>query len=133
MKRALSRLTLMLVSVLVLPVAVFALMPPHMTGSVPPEGGTLTSPKITIKGYSLKYAGQALSVWDVTANRRIEVDPDLDCKVVGQGDCPGCKQQRCTMTIVLPRICPGHRYEVRLDNQIYGYTAGKDLPPCPEQ
>lgn len=103
--------------------AAMALMPPHVSGTVPENNGMLAGDTFVLHGYSLEYAPtETLQVIDLTSGQAAPIRRDMQCKWEGEGDCPGCRQQACTMTIKLLSPSPGHTYEFRFLDENYRFT-----------
>ena len=96
-------------------VAASALMPPHVNRSLPKPGDVLQEPLIRLYGYSLSERSFKDLVLTERAKTttRIPHAVALQCKTEGKGDCPGCKQSRCVLTVTFKRLTPGARYELR--------------------
>ena len=108
-----------------------ALMPPHITRTVPESGGVLAEPLVEIHGYTLGLAGpDDLKVVDLNTGQTVAVDPDMDCQWEGEGDCPGCKQERCVLRVRLLRACSGHEYEIEYLEQKLRFTYGGEPVNC---
>jgi len=91
----------------------YALMPPHVTGSLPENGGVISGNTLEIYGYSLTYSDIGdYQIIDLTTNGPVETTSELSCEWVGEGDCPGCKQQSCVFLIILQQTLQGHEYKV---------------------
>jgi len=97
----------------------YALMPPHVTGSSPENGGTLSGNALEIYGYTLSFADLSrLQVLDVTGNKSTETSTDLFCEAEygrDDPDCemmPGCVQEYCILYVTLHEFVPDHQYEI---------------------
>jgi hypothetical protein len=114
---------IVIVAVIITAGTVAALMPPHVDGIVPENDGTLEGDTVVLTGYSLGYAdADAIQVIDVATGESAPIHPDLDCRWEGKGDCPGCRQQACTLTIRLLSPVSGHTYEFRFLDKTYRFT-----------
>jgi hypothetical protein len=90
-----------------------ALMPPHVSHTVPAPGEPLQGDTIVFHGYSLEYADDAdVSVIDLATERPVAFSTVLDCAWEGH-DPPGHvggTQLRCELKVTLTGLEPGHRY-----------------------
>ena len=109
-----------------------ALMPPHLTGSQPPDNGTLDKPEILIFGYTLGMVDlENMKVTDAADGQQVKTSANLDCEWEGTGNMPGARQQRCTVKITLEKACPGHTYEVFFLDQTFHFTYDGPAQNCP--
>jgi hypothetical protein len=96
-----------------------AVMPPHLTGSEPEEGGILDGSTITFQGFSLNYADlKELKITDLDTGKAVPFSTDLACKLVGEGlkekdPPPGSVQRSCTLDVNLSQVIAGHHYRVQ--------------------
>jgi hypothetical protein len=118
-----------------------ALMPPHVSSTVPGDGGTLQGDTVVFHGYSLEYADDAVSIIDLATERPVQHAAALDCQWEGH-DPPGHvggTQLRCELKLTLEGLEPGHRYRASyLDTTIEfewegpaPEPAGAEAPPPP--
>ena len=98
---------------------ILALMPPHLSGSDPEDGGILKGNTVIIYGYSLGYASfKGLKVKDTTTGKKVTFTKELDCKDINKckgrknSDMPGCWQEKCQLKIKINKVISGHSYEV---------------------
>ncbi len=102
----------------------YALMPPHITETVPEDSGILAGDTVIFYGYTL--SGMDLSeikVTDLTAQESVPVKTHLSYEWEGKGNQPGAQQQFCTLKITLEKITPGHQYEVSVLETKITFTA----------
>ena len=112
--------------------AAMALMPPHVSGTIPENNGLLQGDTFVLHGYTLDYAQtESLEVIDLASGRTAPIKKDLKCQWEGEGDCPGCRQQACTMTIKLLSPEPGHTYEFRFLDENYRFTVAPQAGSTP--
>lgn len=117
---------------LVLASSVQALMPPHVSHTEPAAGGELGSNIILIHGYTLGIVDlETLKVTDLTENRPVKIETEFESEVVGEGDCEGCRQLRCTITVRLLRACPGHDYRIDFLDEAFVYKYQGRPVSCP--
>jgi hypothetical protein len=106
-----------------------ALMPPHISSSVPKDGGVLNGNTVLIEGYSLKYAPlKDLVVMDMDTNEKIDADTDLKCSWIdncGEKDEVGCEQQKCELKVTIKKVISGHKYKLILGEDTIEFTAAK--------
>ena len=103
---------------LIAPFPAQAVMPPHLTGSVPESAGVLTSDTILLEGYTLFRPGPGhLTMLDTTSGTPAPWEVlDLSCQ--GEGDPvqaetdDGAIQSYCTLSIRLMDPIPGHTYQL---------------------
>lgn len=95
---------------------VVALMPPHVTETVPQAGGILQGDTVFIYGYTLTFANIGLTtVHDLTSNEHVPIATQISCVEEGEGDMAGAAQLYCTLMVKLNQLCPGHEYRLTLD------------------
>lgn len=120
-----------LAALLLLPLSASALMPPHVRSVDPAPGSTLTARTFTVQGYTLDVGGDHLATLKGADGRAIPVAVDTACTWVGEGDAPGARQQRCTMTVrIVGDVKAGEALTLTLLGDAHAYTVGPDgLPP----
>lgn len=102
---------------LIVPFKALALMPPHLTGSTPGDGQTLTTDTMVLHGYTLYEPGQEeIVITDTTTGVSLAWElVKLECESEGdmsKADMPGAIQQRCDLTIKFTGLESGHAYEL---------------------
>ncbi len=114
-----------------------ALMPPHVSHTVPAHGETLVGATVVFHGYSLEYAEDSdVKVIDLATEQPVRLDTELDCSWEGH-DPPGHvggTQLRCELKVTLKGLEAGHRYRASyMDTTIEFDWAGPAEPaPTPE-
>jgi hypothetical protein len=101
------------------------MMPPHLRGAPTLAGDTLV-----LEGYSLNYTDPAseLTVVDVATGEALAFDATLeetreDRSGGAMNPPPGAIQFRCTLTVRLQGVQPGHTYRVRYVDEAFEITA----------
>ncbi|MBP47976.1 MAG: hypothetical protein CMH53_08560 [Myxococcales bacterium] len=107
-----------LLTVLSFSIAAHSLMPPHVERSVPSAGLALSTPALTLYGYSLDESTlKGLKVTELwRGSRALPFTKTIVCTAVGKGDCAGCKQLRCKVSLGLAWIRKGASYRVQALN-----------------
>jgi hypothetical protein len=141
------------------PTLALALMPPHVDSTEPKNGGTMVGNVVLFHGYSLDYADREATVVDLNAaasdatkrktkkakrgaakkgagaqadaTAKVAATVEVSCEWVGDGDCAGCKQQKCTATVTLAAVVAGHRYKVTYVDTTVEVVAGPTAKPVP--
>lgn len=117
---------LMLIALAVsLPGIVRGLMPPHVTRSEPPDGGVLYGSTLVFRGYTLASGTDAAIITD-GRGQKIPVTQTVTCEYVGEGDCPGCRQEQCEIVVRMSTIVPGATYRASLLEYSITFTAASD-------
>ena len=113
----------------VFPSAARALMPPHVTGTVPEDGGILKGATVIIKGYSLQHAPEEPVVTDLTTGEKVPLVTTVTCKERGDPDGPpGSLQFYCTQKVTLFDVIPDHRYELKYLETTVRFTTAAAEP-----
>ncbi len=113
-----------------------ALMPPHVSHTVPANGETLEGDTIVFHGYSLEYADTSdVTVVNISTSEPVELSTALDCQ--WEGDDPpghvGGTQLRCELKVTLQGLQAGHRYKASyMDTELEFTSAGAPATPEPE-
>ena len=111
-------LTALILGMLMLSNPALALMPPHITGSTPAQGGVLSTDTVTLNGYTLfRPEPDQLTLVDLTTGQDASWEiVDLTCEDEGDWERAqtddGAIQFRCVLLIRLLRPEPGHEYEL---------------------
>lgn len=102
-------------SILLIPAFAAALMPPHVTDTIPAQGGRLEGAVLEIRGYSLEYTDlkKELRVIDLDSKKAMPIEPKLSCEWKGKGDMPGARQQYCILKVKIIGLVPGKEYELQ--------------------
>ncbi len=99
--------------VVLVPVLGLALMPPHVTKTVPGDGGVLEGDVVLIEGFSLKYANIEKRLKIVASTGKVvPFSHALACRSVGECDDdskPGACQQKCELKVTLKDVPSGTR------------------------
>ncbi|MCB9525067.1 MAG: hypothetical protein H6702_17035 [Myxococcales bacterium] len=76
------------------------MMPPHLTDTVPPDGGVLTGDTVLLRGYTFAMLDEAV---DITGPDGQAVPHTLEMggEWEGEGDLPGARQYRCIAAVRL--------------------------------
>ncbi len=128
--------SLALAGLLLLAPEALALMPPHVSHTVPASGETLQGDTIVFHGYSLEYAESTdVVVVDLATSKSVEHSTDLNCHWEGH-DPPGHvggTQQQCELMVTLEGLEVGRRYKaVYMDTELEFDWAGPAQPePAP--
>ncbi len=132
-----SRSTLLAGLLLLAPEAL-ALMPPHVSHTVPAQGEDLHGDTLVFHGYSLEYAESTdVIVLDLATSKPVEHSTELNCHWEGH-DPPGHvggTQQQCELMVTLKGLEAGHRYKATyMDTELEFGWAGpaqpdQDAPP----
>ena len=123
------RASVVLIVTLCLAGPAVALMPPHVTKTVPADGGVLYGNTIEIHGYSLNYAGSKPQVFIDGRDEPLAVTTRLDCRGEGEGARPGSRQVRCVLYVTMAEVVPGLAYRLSFLRTEIGFTGGP--PPVP--
>lgn len=105
-----------------------ALMPPHLTGSMPEDGGVLVGDIVLLEGYTLYLPepGQ-LVVTDLASGQEVPWETaDLSCQDEGDWERAqtddGAIQFRCELRIRLLAPEIGREYELRFLDRVIRFT-----------
>jgi hypothetical protein len=126
---------LALVGLLLAPEA-FALMPPHVSHTVPAQGEDLLGETVVFHGFSLEYAESTdVTVLDLTTSKPVEHSTELNCHWEGH-DPPGHvggTQQQCELMVTLKGLELEHRYKaVYMDTELeFGWAGPAPSGPAP--
>ena len=106
-----------------------ALMPPHITRTVPEDGGVLKGNTVILYGYTLASADlNEITVTDLSTKETIPIKTDLRYTWEGKGRQPGARQQFCTLKIMLEKVTPGHVYEISFLETTIRFTVSLSAP-----
>ena len=113
-----SGLTALLLGLLLWPHPSPALMPPHLTGSVPEAGGVLATDTMRLDGYTLfKPEPNQLTLTDLTTGQAAGWEvTEVNCEDEGDWERAqtddGAIQFRCALFLRLTAPMAGHEYEL---------------------
>ena len=121
-------LLFMMLAFLVSPSPSLAIMPPHITGSVPESGGVLTADTVLLQGYTLYRPEQdQLELLDATSGEPAAWEvAGLTCRDEGDWEKAqtddGAIQFNCDLAIRLLDPVPGHAYTLTFLDWTIGFT-----------
>lgn len=104
-----------------------AVMPPHIFATTPEDGGVLQSDTVVMEGYTLYQPGEnELTITDLATGQAMKWTADVQCQTEGDMERAetedGAIQSRCTMSVTIRELAPGHEYELSFLETIFSFT-----------